>query len=139
MIVSPSPSVSFLRPGSSSVAMNSSEEFFLTLLSRLLQCSDKSNTEDTPKTRPETDDRFARPFSPAHPIECKGKESHAVLHSIECDGVDGPANQLDSGAPAMSRLLIYSWYSLPDLKPEQKHFISISSLNVPEMRPLHTF
>ena len=36
-------------------------------------------------------------------------------------------------------LRIYSWYSLPDLKHDQKCFIRISLLNVPEMRPLGTF
>ena len=29
---------------------------------------------------------------------------------------------------------IYSWYSLPDLKHDQKRFIPILSLNIPEMR-----
>ena len=36
-------------------------------------------------------------------------------------------------------LRIYSWYSLPDFKHDQKRFIRIPSLNVPEMRPLGTF
>ena len=36
-------------------------------------------------------------------------------------------------------LRIYSWYSLPDLKHDQKCFIRIPSLNVPEIRPLGTF
>ena len=54
----------------------------------------KSNSKDTQ----ETGDRCARPSSPAR--QQKGKESHAVLHfgnSIECDGVDRPANLPDSG------------------------------------------
>ena len=34
---------------------------------------------------------------------------------------------------------IYSWYYLPDVKHDQKSFIRIPSLNVPEMRPLGTF
>ena len=33
----------------------------------------------------------------------------------------------------------FSWYSLSDLKHDQKRFIRIPSLNVPEMRPLGTF
>ena len=36
-------------------------------------------------------------------------------------------------------LRIYSWYSLPVLKHDQKRFIRIPSLNVPEMRPLGSF
>ena len=32
-------------------------------------------------------------------------------------------------------LRIYSWYSLPDLKHDQKRFIPIPSSNFPEMRP----
>ena len=36
-------------------------------------------------------------------------------------------------------LRIYSWYFLPDLKHDQKRFICIPSLNVPEMRPSGTF
>ena len=34
---------------------------------------------------------------------------------------------------------ICSWFSLPDLKHDQKRFIHIPSLTVPEMRPLGTF
>ena len=34
---------------------------------------------------------------------------------------------------------IYSCYFLPDLRHDQKHFISIRSLNVPEIRPIGTF
>ena len=36
-------------------------------------------------------------------------------------------------------LRIYSWYSLPDLKHDQKRFIRIPSNNYPEMRSLGTF
>ena len=36
-------------------------------------------------------------------------------------------------------LRIYSWYSLQDFKDDQKRFIRIPLLNVPEMRPLGTF
>ena len=36
-------------------------------------------------------------------------------------------------------LQIYSCYFLPDLRYDQKHFIRIPPLNVPEMRPLGTF
>ena len=33
----------------------------------------------------------------------------------------------------------FSWYSVPDLKNDQKCFIRIPSLNVSEIRPLGTF
>ena len=36
-------------------------------------------------------------------------------------------------------LRVYSWYSLPDLQHDQIPFIRISSLSVPEIRPLGTF
>ena len=36
-------------------------------------------------------------------------------------------------------LPIYSWYSLPDLKHDQKRFIRLPSLNLPEMRHLGTY
>ena len=35
-----------------------------------------------------------------------------------------------------TNMQIYSKYSLPDLKHDQKHFIRIPSLNFPKMRPL---
>ena len=47
-----------------------------------------------------------------------------------------------SSLVSMSRqknLRIYSWYSLPALKDDQKRFIGIVSLNVTEMRPSGTF
>ena len=37
------------------------------------------------------------------------------------------------------RLWVYSWHSLPDFKHDQKCFIRIPSVNIPEMRPLGTF
>ena len=40
---------------------------------------------------------------------------------------------------SQENLRIYFWDSLPDLKHDQKHFISISSLHIPEMRPLSAF
>ena len=44
-----------------------------------------------------------------------------------------------SHVKAVKDLRIYSWYSLPDFKHDQKRFICILLLNIPEMRPLGTF
>ena len=52
-------------------------------------------------------------------------EKHEKVASLPCRG--------------RNNLRIYSWRSLPDLKHDQKPFIRIPSLNVPEMRPSGTF
>ena len=44
-----------------------------------------------------------------------------------------------SNVKARKNLQIYSWYSLPDFKHDQRHFIQISSSNIPEMRPFALF
>ena len=50
-------------------------------------------------------------------------------------------NKQMASFPCRSRkeLRIYSWYSLPDLKDDQKRFIRIPSLDVQEMGHLNTF
>ena len=52
-------------------------------------------------------------------------EKHEKVASFPCRG--------------RKNLRVYSWYTMPDLKHYQKRFICISSLNVPEMKPLGTF
>ena len=52
-------------------------------------------------------------------------EKHEKVASSHCRG--------------RKNLRVYSWYSLSDLKHDQKHFIRMPSPNVPEMRPLGIF
>ena len=52
-------------------------------------------------------------------------EKHEKVASFPCRG--------------RKNLLIYSWYSLSDLKHDQKRLLRIPSLNVPEMRLSGTF
>ena len=66
-------------------------------------------------------EHFRRYFNPKTE---KWKE-HEKLASFPCKG--------------MKSLRIYSWYSLPDFKYDEKHFTRILSLIFPEMRHFGTF